>query len=236
VEHAGRLLTPQDLIGRHVLVTAGPTHEAIDSVRFLANRSSGKMGYAIARAAAARGAEVTLISGPTALAAPLGVNVVRVGTAVEMGEAVGAHGGLSADVIVMAAAVADYRMQQVAQGKLKKEELGDTPRLDLQRNPDVLADLGRRRRPSTGVAEARRSVLVGFAAETDNVEARARGKLATKGCDLVVANDVSEKDAGFEVDTNRVTIVGPGETSTQLPLASKDEVAHTLLDRVIPLL
>jgi phosphopantothenoylcysteine decarboxylase / phosphopantothenate---cysteine ligase len=232
LEQSGRLLTPQDLAGRRILITAGPTHEAIDSVRYLSNRSSGKMGYAIARAASARGAAVTLVSGPTALAAPLGVDVVRVASALEMGEAVSDNSG-GAEAIVMAAAVADFRMQHIADGKLKKEELGETPRLDLQRNPDVLAELGRKRRE---IAEARRPVLVGFAAEVDQVEARARGKLATKGCDLVVANDVSEKDAGFEVDTNRVTIVGPGDASVNLPLASKDEIAHAVLDRMLPLL
>ncbi len=225
VETAGRLLVDKDLGGRRVLVTAGPTHEAIDAVRYLANRSSGKMGYAIARAAAARGAEVTLVSGPTALGAPLGVEVVQVSSAEEMREATSARAPDS-DVVVMAAAIADFRMQHVASGKLKKEDLGETPRLDLKRNPDVLAELGRRR--FTG----RRPILVGFAAETVDLEKGARAKLVTKGCDLVVANDVSARDAGFEVDTNRVTLFGPGDAAIQLPLASKDEIAHRVLDRV----
>src|SRR5262249_35206226 len=132
------------------------------------------------------------------------------------------------DVVVMAAAVADFRMQHVVDGKLKKEQLGETLRLDLRRNPDVLAELGRARANA-----ARRPVLVGFAAETKDLVAGARAKLATKGCDLVVANDVSLPDAGFEVDTNRVTIVGPGEAVVTLPLATKDEVAHLILDRVL---
>jgi phosphopantothenoylcysteine decarboxylase / phosphopantothenate---cysteine ligase len=233
VEVAGRLLTARDLDQRRILVTAGPTHEAIDSVRFIANRSSGKMGYAIARAAAARGATVTLVSGPTSLAAPLGVELVPVGSGLEMEEATSSRAAQS-DVIVMAAAVADYRARHVASGKLKKEELGDSPRLDLHRNPDVLAELGRARRAAAG--SARRPVLVGFAAETADVEKHARAKLTTKGCDLVVANDVSQKDAGFEVDTNRVTIVGPGDAVARLPLASKDEVAHLILDRILPLI
>ena len=235
VEAAGRVLTEPDLRQRRVLVTAGPTHEAIDPVRFVANRSSGKMGYAIARAAAARGARVTLVSGPTALAAPLGVEVVRVATATELQDATTMRAG-EAEVIVMAAAVADFRPATVAPGKLKKEELGEAMRLDLRRNPDVLAELGRARREGRAGREGRRPVLVGFAAETDRLEARARSKLETKGCDLVVANDVSQKDAGFEVDTNRVTLVGPGDAVERLPLASKDEVAHRVLDRVLALL
>ena len=226
VEHAGRLLLPQDLLGRRILVTAGPTHEAIDAVRYIANRSSGKMGYAVARAAAARGAAVTLVSGPTAQPVPLGVDAVRVGTAAEMGEATSGRAADS-DVVIMAAAVGDFRMASVTPGKLKKEELGETPRLDLKRNPDVLADLGRRAFPG------RRPVLVGFAAETEELHRGAKSKLVTKGCDLVVANDVSQKDAGFEVDTNRVTLVGPGDAVLELPLASKDEVAHHVLDRVL---
>lgn len=231
VEHAARALTARDLDGRRMIVTAGPTHEAIDPVRFIANRSSGKMGYAIARAAASRGAKVTLISGPTALPAPLGVDTVRVGSAVELGDAVSAHTA-GAEAIVMAAAVADFRMQKIAAGKLKKDELGETPRLELTRNPDVLASLGRARE---GRREGR-PVLVGFAAETTDVERNARGKLTTKGCDLVVANDVSRADAGFEVDTNRLVIVGPGDKVEPLPLATKDECAHLILDRIAPLL
>jgi phosphopantothenoylcysteine decarboxylase/phosphopantothenate--cysteine ligase len=235
VEAAARLLSPRDLAGRRMLVTAGPTQEAIDSVRYLTNRSSGKMGYAIARAAAMRGADVTLVSGPTSIAHPIGVELVRVGSALELGEATRAHGG-DADVIVMAAAVADFRALAIAPGKLKKDDLGEQPHLDLMRNPDVLAELSRARRERPGQGGARRPVLVGFAAETSDVESRARGKLATKGCDLVVANDVSEKGSGFDVDTNRVTIVGPGDATSRLPLATKDEVAHMVIDRVLPLL
>jgi phosphopantothenoylcysteine decarboxylase/phosphopantothenate--cysteine ligase len=223
VEHAGRMLVTHDLAGVRVAVTAGPTHEDIDPVRFLANRSSGRMGYAIARAAAARGADVTLVSGPTSLADPLGVDTVRVRSALEMQDAIPAR----QDLVVMAAAVADYKMRSIAAGKLKKESLGDSPALELSRNPDILSNLATR---------VGRPVLVGFAAETTDVEENALRKLTTKGCDLVVANDVSARDAGFEVETNRVTIVGPGEAVERLPLATKDEVAHLVLDRAAPLL
>jgi len=227
VEAAARLLTPKDLARKRILVTAGPTHEAIDAVRFIANRSSGKMGYAMARAAAARGADVTLVSGPTSIAAPLGVALVPVASALELAEATR---GLAAesDVVVMAAAVADFRMVKIEPKKLKKESMGETPHLELRRNPDILAELGRAR--ATG---ARRPFLVGFAAETHDLLSLARAKLATKGCDLIVANDVSDKEAGFEVDTNRVTLLGPGDERIELPLASKDEVAHQVWDRVI---
>jgi phosphopantothenoylcysteine decarboxylase/phosphopantothenate--cysteine ligase len=154
--------------------------------------------------------------------------VVPVGSALDLSEATRVHAA-EADVVVMAAAVADFRMQEVAPRKLKKEALGETPRLDLRRNPDVLADLGRAR----ALPGARRPILVGFAAETHDLVREARAKLTTKGCDLIVANDVSDKESGFEVDTNRVTVLGPGDAIVELPLASKDEVAHQVWDRVI---
>jgi phosphopantothenoylcysteine decarboxylase/phosphopantothenate--cysteine ligase len=231
LEAAGRLMTPADLRGKRVLVTAGPTHEAIDPVRFIANRSSGKMGYAIARAAAARGADVTLVTGPTSLAEPLGVEIVRVASAAELGDATTVRAA-NADVLVMSAAVADFSLAKVAGGKLKKEDFGDAPKLELKRNRDVLADLARARREHPG----KRQVLVGFAAETERLEHHARAKLSAKGCDLIIANDVSQSDAGFEVDTNRVTIVGPGDAARALPLMSKDEVAHQVLDAARALL
>jgi phosphopantothenoylcysteine decarboxylase/phosphopantothenate--cysteine ligase len=231
VEAAGRLLTPADLRGKRILVTAGPTHEAIDPVRFIANRSSGKMGYAIARAAAARGADVTLVTGPTSLPEPLGVEVVRVASAAELGDATTVRAA-NADVLVMSAAVADFSLAKIAGGKMKKEDFGDAPKLELKRNRDVLADLARARREHPG----KRQVLVGFAAETERLEQHARAKLSAKGCDLIVANDVSQSDAGFEVDTNRVTIVGPGDQVSALPLMSKDEVAHQVLDAARALL
>jgi phosphopantothenoylcysteine decarboxylase/phosphopantothenate--cysteine ligase len=228
VEAAAHVLTPSDLAGRRVVVSAGPTWEAVDPVRFLANRSSGKMGYALARAAARRGAEVTLVSGPAALEPPVGVAVVPVESAAEMEAAVGGAAA-GADVVVMAAAVADFRPAEVAAHKLKKRDVGAEPVIRLAQNGDILAGLARAR------GTAQRPLLVGFAAETERLLDAAREKLATKGCDLVVGNDVSQPDAGFAVDTNRVVLVDGGG-ARELPLAGKDEVAHRILDRVVELL
>lgn len=222
-EAAGRLLTTQDLAGKSILVTAGPTHEPLDPARVLANRSTGKMGFAIARAAAARGARVTLIAGPTSLEPPLGVDVVRIETARELHAAV-LDAWKGADAVIMTAAVADFRPREAARQKLKKEALGETPSLALARNPDVLADLGKRR------GRAKKPMLIGFAAETTDVEANAKKKLASKKCDLVVANDVSLGDAGFAVDTNRLILVD-ADGATATPLLSKDGAAHVVLDR-----
>jgi phosphopantothenoylcysteine decarboxylase/phosphopantothenate--cysteine ligase len=207
------------------VVTAGPTYEPIDPVRFVGNRSSGKMGAAIAAAAQRRGARATLILGPSAIQPPVGVDVVTVETAAQMRDALVA---VTADVIVMAAAVADYRVAKVAATKLKRGELGAKTSLALVANPDLLAELGAKRR-------GRRPVLVGFAAETTNVVANAQAKLAAKRCDLVVANDVGEPGSGFATDTNRVTLVDAAGT-TELPQATKPMVAHRILDRVVTLL
>ncbi len=224
VEAAMHALTPDDLAGRTVVVSAGPTREPVDPVRYLSNRSSGKMGYALATAAARRGATVRLVSGPVEVTAPAGVEVVPVETATEM-EAAVAAAAAGADVVVMAAAVADFRPAEMAAGKLKKQALGKSPTLALTRTPDVLAGLGARR------GDARRPLLVGFAAETESVVAEARRKLTDKGCDLVVANDVSQPDAGFAVDTNRVVLVS-ATGDEPMELASKLEVAHAIWDRV----
>ena len=186
------LLAPQDLVGRVVLVTAGPTQEPVDPVRFLSNRSSGRMGFAVAEAARDRGARVILVAGPTELAPPGGVEVVRVRTAEEMREAVLARAG-EATAVIKAAAVADYRPAHARDTKVKKQ---DAPlRLDLEPTPDILGELGKRKKGQ---------ILVGFAAETDDVVANARDKLAKKNLDLIVANDVRAADAGFGVDTNRI--------------------------------
>jgi len=218
------LLGQQDLAGRVVLVTAGPTQEPVDPVRFLSNRSSGRMGFAVAEAARDRGARVTLVAGPTEVAPPGGVEVLRVGTAEEMRDAVLARAG-EASVVVKAAAVADYRPARPRGQKLKKQ---DAPlRLDLEPTPDILGELGRRKRGQ---------VLVGFAAETDDVIANAKDKLAKKNLDLIVANDVRAADAGFAVETNRVTILGRNGVAEVLPLLSKREVADRILDRVVALL
>jgi phosphopantothenoylcysteine decarboxylase / phosphopantothenate---cysteine ligase len=229
VAAAEALLERKDLAGRRVLVTAGPTHEPLDPVRYLGNRSTGRMGFALAAAAAARGASVTLVSGPTALAPPPGVDFVPVESAADMQKAVGARFA-RVHAVVMAAAVSDFRPAQKAEAKLKKEALGTSPALPLARNADILAGLGARRRGK------RRPVLVGFAAETDHVLDEARRKLREKRCDLVVANDVTAAGAGFGTDTNQVTILGPGDALEALPLLGKDEVAHRVWDRVIDLM
>lgn len=214
----------RDLEGLRVLVTAGPTREPLDPVRFLSNRSSGRMGYAVAEAARARGALVTLVSGPTALPAPPGVDLVRVSTAQEMYEAVMARFP-DCDALIKAAAVADFRPREVQARKIKKG--GDpTLTLVLERTPDILSALGRARK---------HQILVGFAAETENLEERAFTKLRAKGVDLVVANDVSRPGAGFEVETNIVTLVYPDGRMIRLPEMSKRDVAQRILDAVAEL-
>jgi phosphopantothenoylcysteine decarboxylase/phosphopantothenate--cysteine ligase len=219
------ILSPrQDFAGQVVLVTAGPTREPLDPVRFLSNRSSGKMGYAIAEAAAARGARVILVSGPTALAAPPGVDLIHVETADEMYRVVLAKLE-SARVVIKAAAVADYRPKRRADSKLKKDQA--VPEIALEPTPDILAELGQRKG---------KRILVGFAAETDDVLVNARKKLRSKNLDLVVANDVGEAGAGFDVDTNIVTMVDGAGSAEELPLLSKREVADRILDRVKVLL
>ncbi len=215
------LLGPRDLDGKKFLITAGPTHEALDPVRFLSNRSSGKMGFALARQALRRGAQVTLIAGPTELFAPGNVERVDVVTAEEMRKNALERAPL-ADAVIMAAAVGDYRAAKVAPQKIKKSD--DRLAIELERNPDILAELGKK-------DFARRPLLVGFAAETEEVETRAARKLQEKHCDLIVANDVSQTDAGFGVDTNRVLLVD-NERTTALPFGSKDEVAGGILDWV----
>lgn len=215
---ASRLVSPQDLAGRRILVTAGPTHEDLDPVRFLTNRSSGKMGYAVAKAAWRRGAEVTLVSGPTALPAPYGVEVVRVRSALEMREALQGHFP-TADALIMAAAVSDYRPESPAPKKVKRRT--PSQELRLVQNPDIIQELA---------AHRTRQVLIGFAAETGDLLAEARRKLEAKNLDLIVANEVNRPDSGFAVDTNEVTLIPRGGEPVALPLLSKDEVAQRLLD------
>jgi phosphopantothenoylcysteine decarboxylase / phosphopantothenate---cysteine ligase len=223
---AARILGRRDLVGRRVVVTAGPTREPIDPVRFISNPSSGKMGYAIAQVAARRGAEVVLVSGPTLLPDPEDVKVVRVVTAEEMAQAVEAEvAGM--DLFVGAAAVSDYRPAQVAPQKIKKGAGEET--LVLSRTPDILAGLGGRFAGTAGAP-----VLVGFAAETEEVIARAREKLKRKGCDLVVANKVGGPGAGFGSDTNRVALVSASELAEIE--GPKDRVAEAILDWILPVL
>lgn len=222
-------VAPGALAGRRVVVTAGGTREPVDPVRYLGNRSSGKMGYAVAAAAARRGAQVDLVSAPTGLAVPAGVTRHDITTACELRDAVFALLEEGVDVVVKAAAVADFRPAQVADQKLKKA--AGPPTIVLVRNPDVLAELGDRRREL-----GQGPVLVGFAAETEDVEANGRAKLAAKGADLLVVNDVSATDAGFEVDTNRVVLLTRDGGRTEVPLASKAAVADRILDAVVTLL
>ena len=210
------------LAGRHLLVTSGPTHEPIDPVRYLANRSSGKQGHAIAAAAAEAGARVTLVSGPVTLPDPPGVAVVRVETAREMLAAVEA--GLPADIAVFAAAVADWRPVIFGGEKIKKGPEGPPP-LALTENPDILATIARR-------AQGRPPLVVGFAAETTDVIAHARAKIARKGCDLIVANDVSAATGVMGGDRNSVHLIGRDGSLETWPVLPKDEVARRLVARL----
>jgi phosphopantothenoylcysteine decarboxylase/phosphopantothenate--cysteine ligase len=230
VAAAEAMLAPPDslLRGRRIVVTAGPTYEDIDPVRYVGNRSSGRMGYAIAGEAQRRGAHVTLVAGPTRLEPPAVDDVVRVRSAAEMHGAV-MHAATAADVVVMAAAVADYAPVRAAAEKISKTDAPLT--LTLERTRDILADLSAL--PSRGAA--RRPVLVGFAAETGDAVAKARAKRARKHVDLIVANDVSQPEAGFDVETNAVTIIGEDEEQA-VPVQSKQQVAVLILDRVERLL
>jgi phosphopantothenoylcysteine decarboxylase/phosphopantothenate--cysteine ligase len=212
---------PNDLAGHTVLVTAGPTQEPIDAVRFISNPSSGKMGYAIAEAARQRGAEVTLVSGPTSLAVPPGVKLRHVQTACEMREAV-LEEYEKADVIIKAAAVSDYRPKQFIPYKVKKAAEVET--LELIRNPDILAELGQHKG---------KRVLVGFAAETDDLLVNAQKKVQAKHVDLLVANDVSHAGSGFRSDENKVLILHDHGQIEDLPSMSKQQLAHEILARVV---
>lgn len=220
-----RLFAPaQDLSGQMVLVTAGPTREPLDPVRFLSNRSSGRMGYAIAEAAAARGAQVVMVSGPTALQPPSNVDVIHVETADEMRRAVLAKLPM-AHVVIKAAAVADFRPKRRADRKIKKDQA--IPEIVLEPTEDILAEVGRRKGER---------ILVGFAAETDDLVTNARAKLTRKNVDLMVANDVRQPGAGFDVETNVVQILDAAGGVETLPLLSKREVADRILNRVVTLL
>lgn len=238
-----------DLAGRRVVVTAGGTQEPIDPVRFVGNRSSGKMGYALATEARDRGADVILISGPVALDAPYGVDVRRVETALQMRDAV-FDAVEDADVLVMSAAVADYRPAEAAAQKLKKEGKGAQEvdleggfTLRLARTPDILGELAAASKQPEGAEgsvgdhrQRRRLVRVGFAAETSDVITYARGKLAAKRLDLLIANDVSRSDSGFGAETNKVDIFHADGTMEDLPVMPKTGVAAAIWDRIVQLL
>ena len=222
-EEAVKALTPPDLAGERVLVTAGPTREEVDPVRYISNHSSGKMGYALARAAWRRGAQITLISGPTCLPAPWGVVIVAVESADEMYQAV-MEQGKESSAIIKAAAVADYRPVIRAGEKLKKQ--GEVMTLELTKNRDILTELGK---------DKGARVLVGFAAETTDLLANARKKLKDKNVDLLVANDVTEAGAGFSVDTNIVRLLHRDGRVEEPGIMSKEAVANLILDRVAEL-
>ncbi|WP_051819801.1 bifunctional phosphopantothenoylcysteine decarboxylase/phosphopantothenate--cysteine ligase CoaBC [Streptomyces sp. NRRL S-920] len=213
----------RDLAGRHVVISAGGTREPLDPVRFLGNRSSGKQGYALARSAAARGARVTLVAANAALPDPAGVDVVPVGTAVQLREAV-LKAAADADAVVMAAAVADFRPETYAAGKIKKKDGQEPAPIALVRNPDILAEIaGDRPRPA--------QVVVGFAAETDDVLANGRAKLARKGCDLLVVNEVGERKT-FGSEENEAVVLGADGSETPVPYGPKEALADTVWDLV----
>ncbi|MBQ7885351.1 MAG: bifunctional phosphopantothenoylcysteine decarboxylase/phosphopantothenate--cysteine ligase CoaBC [Clostridia bacterium] len=214
----------KDLEGLRVMVTAGPTREALDPVRYISNRSSGKMGYAIARAAAERGAQVTLLTGPVAIHPPRGVRVVEFTTTQDLLDRALEHVSAQ-DVIIQSAAPADYRAREIAPQKMKKSGGADMT-IALVENPDVAATLGKSKRAD--------QTFVGFAAETNDVLAHAQGKLVKKNLDMIVANDVTAPGAGFDVNTNIVTLITK-QNMTSLPLLTKDEVADRILDAVLTL-
>ena len=236
VEGKGRLPEPQKIMdwvdfhlgktklleGKTVIVSAGGTQEAIDPVRYITNRSSGKMGYAVALKAAQAGAKTFLVSAPTDLAVPIGVERIIVRSATEMKEAIDSHYD-SADAVIMAAAVADYRVAEVADNKIKKQE---TMTLELVKNPDILASLGDRKQHQK---------LIGFAAETQDVITYGKEKVRKKNLDMLVANDVSKSNAGFDVDTNEVTFIYPGDQIVNLPNMSKLDVAERIIQALADL-
>lgn len=236
IEGKGRLPDPQKIMdwvdfhlgktelleGKTVIVSAGGTQEAIDPVRYITNRSSGKMGYAVALKAAQAGAKTILVSAPTDLAVPIGVECIIVRSATEMKEAIDSHYD-SADAVIMAAAVADYRVAEVADNKIKKQE---TMTLELVKNPDILASLGDRKEYQK---------LIGFAAETQDVITYGKEKVRKKNLDMLVANDVSKSNAGFDVDTNEVTFIYPGDQIVNLPNMSKLDVAERIIQALADL-
>lgn len=223
MEEIEAILSPKDLKGERIVVTAGPTCEAIDPVRFVGNRSSGKMGYALARMALRRGAEVILISGPSSLMPPRGTRFIPVESAEDMRKAVTVN-LKDATIVIMAAAVADYRPVKAASEKMKKG--AGSMSLDLEKTEDIILGIGRKKG---------KRLIIGFAAETDNLLANAKKKLKEKNLDLIAANNVKEPGAGFGVDTNIVTIIDKNGVVEALPKLSKDEVAWKVLDRVTAL-
>jgi phosphopantothenoylcysteine decarboxylase/phosphopantothenate--cysteine ligase len=219
------LLSPKDLEGEQILVTGGPTQEPIDPVRFITNRSSGKMGYALAKIARRRGAEVVLVTGPTSLTLPRqDITLVPIRSAEEMRKAVFNHLEGSS-VVIKAAAVSDYRPKVISQKKIKKGNFDTT--LLLERTEDILEELGKKKG---------NRILIGFAAETENLITNAKKKLREKNLDFIVVNDVTQPGAGFRSDTNQVKIIYPSGKARDLPLMSKEEVSQVILNEVVGLL
>ncbi len=214
------IFSPKDFLNKNVIVTAGPTREHSDPVRFISNPSSGKMGYAIARALKYRGANVSLISGPSSISPPAGVEFVSVVNAEEMAQAVTSRFG-KAEIVIKAAAVSDYRPKNIFSRKIKKT--GDAQSIEIEKTRDILSELG---------SNKEGKLLIGFAAETENLLENAKQKLTAKNLDMIVANDVSGSEAGFETDTNRITIIMPNGENEELPLMQKDAAAHVILDRI----
>lgn len=221
VDRLKKILGPSDLKNRKVLVSAGPTIEPIDPVRYISNHSSGKMGYAIARAAEYRGADVTMVTGKTGLAAPSNVRVINIITAAQMHDAMLSNMD-DADIIIKVAAVADYRVRDVAEHKIKKTS--DDMVINLEKNPDILKAIGERKK---------NQFVVGFAAETRDLRENAFSKLKSKNLDMIVGNNVSEEGSGFGSDTNRVTFFYSDGSIDQLPVMGKDDVANALFDRIV---
>jgi phosphopantothenoylcysteine decarboxylase/phosphopantothenate--cysteine ligase len=217
-------LSPKDLKGKRLLVTAGPTRESIDPVRFISNPSSGKMGFAVAKAAEKRGGDVTLITGPTNLADLNNVKMLKVNTAQGMAEAVFSHME-HADIIIKVAAVSDYRPKEQTEQKIKKDNISELV-VFLEENPDILKELGRRKK---------NQILVGFAAETENLEKHSQKKLTEKNLDLIVGNIVGRPSSGFDAETNKATLFYKDGTTEPLPTMEKDDLAHVLLDRILQL-
>ncbi len=220
-EYLAKALTPKDMAGKKVLVTAGPTQEKMDPVRYISNHSTGKMGYAVARCAMMRGAEVTLVSGKVDIQPPIGVRIVPVVSAADMAKAV-KEAANEQDIIVKAAAVADYRPRVIADEKLKKKD--EEMSVELERTEDILAYLGAHRRDG--------QFLCGFSMETEHMLEHSRAKLEKKNIDMIVANNLKQEGAGFGTDTNVVTLLTKDET-VELPMMSKEEVAERLLDRIM---
>jgi phosphopantothenoylcysteine decarboxylase/phosphopantothenate--cysteine ligase len=223
IEYLKSLFTEKDLVGKKIIVTAGPTQEAIDPVRYVTNRSSGKMGYALAKEASRRGADVVLISGPTDLEIPNGIKFERVNTTQEMLEKISLYFD-DADVLIKAAAPSDYKPRHFSDRKIKKETGKDILRIDFEKNPDIAAYFGARKKSN--------QLIVGFAAETEDLLENATNKIKSKNLDFIIANDVTMEGAGFEVDTNIVSIIYKDGTVENLPIMGKSELAKIIIDRI----